>query len=599
MWSSLKKLIFLLDAKEKFRALIIIILMLLSGLLDMLGVASILPFMSVLADPTIVTENDWFAFFFHYFEFKSVQDFLYFLGKVVFLLLVSSLALKAGVTYAQLSFSMTFEYGLGCRLVKNYISQQLTWFIGRHSADLGKTVLSEVSEVTQRGLMPLLSIVSSCFSTFALIILLLLVDPVVTAITTIVFGAVYFGIYLSIKLSLARIGNQRLEANNRRFTVLQEAFAGFRELKIYGLEERILDEFSQPAKIFANHSAKVALVSYLPKFALEAIAFGGLLFFVLYQLQGDSGVVSVLPTLSLFAFAGYRLLPALNVMYANFAQLKFVEPSINALYADLSQTLQTSSSLKVRPDRKKMSSADISFQEVSFHYPGSKVSSLHDVSLEIKDGANIGFVGETGSGKTTAANLLVGLLSPSSGQITVGGKMLEGDDLDFWKSDIGFVPQSIYLTGQSIAENIAFGVDPADIEYDKVRHVAAIAQIDKFIDQQLESGFHTLVGEQGARLSGGQRQRIGIARALYREPKLLVFDEATSALDNATELAVCQAVTRELRGTTIVNITHRFNSLATCDTVAVFDQGRVIDQGTIPELLKRCSRFVEIMQAST
>lgn len=586
------KILDLLSYQERKRAGVLVGLILLMAVLDMLGVASILPFIAVLANPQIIETN---SFLNKAYELTSLigvtssEEFLLFLGIAVFLLLVISLAFKALTTYAQIRFVLMRECSIGKRLIEGYLHQPYGWFLNRHSADLGKTILSEVGAVVGSGMLPLMILLAQGSVAVALLVLLLIVDPLLAMTVGLVLGAFYFGIFALMSGLLGRLGHIRVKANQERFNAISEAFGAVKEVKVGGLERVFIDRFSISAMTYARTQATSQVISQLPRFFLEAVAFGGLLLVILYLLAQSQSFSEALPIIALYAFAGYRLMPALQQIYSAFTQLRFAGPSLQVLHKDLtSLNISEKSISQIYPFHVER---DIKLNNISYSYPKSEREVLKNIDLIIQAKSTVGFVGSTGSGKTTTIDIILGLLQPQSGAILVDGNVINESNLRSWQKVIGYVPQQIYLADTTIAENIAFGVESKKIDIDAVQRAAKIANLHDFINNELTDGYQTKVGERGVRLSGGQRQRIGIARALYHDPQILIFDEATSALDNLTEQLVMEAVKKLEHQITIIIIAHRLSTVRDCDQIFLLDHGTLEGFGRYEELVKSNEKF--------
>ena len=582
---SFKKLLFLLTPRERKNAFLLIVMMLIVALLEMIGVASILPFMAVLTNPDLIETNLILNSMFkasNFFGVENNQQFLFALGVLVFALLVISLVFKAITTYLQLRFVNMREYSIGKRLVEGYLCQPYSWFLNRHSADIGKTILSEIQQIVGSGFTPIMDLIAKGAVTIAIIILLFLTDPKLTLIIGFSIGLAYVFIFYFLRTYLHQTGKERLKKNQLRFTVVSEAFGAAKEIKVGGLEKIYLERFSDPAKSFAKARSSAQIIIQLPRFILEAIAFGGIIIAILYLMVQTGNFNNALPVISLYVFAGYRLLPALQQIYASFAQLEFVGPSLNKLYDDIK-------SLKAFNEDQYQEvfslNKQISLNKIFYNYPNSSRASLNDINLTIPANSTVGLVGATGSGKTTTVDIILGLLEPQKGTLEVDGKVITKQNSRSWQKLIGYVPQHIYLADDSVLSNIAFGVDPRDIDQDAVEKASKIANLHNFVIDELPKQYQTTIGERGVRLSGGQRQRIGIARALYHSPKVLILDEATSALDNQTEKVVMEAVNNLDKDITIILIAHRLNTLKKCDIIFKLENGNLIDQGSFKELL--------------
>ena len=588
---TLKKLLFLLSPKEKKKALRLMFMILLMALLDMIGVASILPFIAVLTNPDLVEANiylDKFYFFLKSFGIENKQEFIFILGVMVFILLVSSLAFKSITNYLQVQFAEMREYSIGKKLIENYLYQPYDWFLNRNSSNFNKTILSEVHIVITQGLKPMLDLIAKGLVVIALLLLLILIDPYLTFLVGLTLGGAYGIIYKFARNFLTRIGKLRMENNQSRFAIVNEAFSAIKEVKVGSLEQAYIKRFIDPAKNYAQYSASSVVISQLPRYAIEAITFGGLMLIILYLMTQNGTFVGALPVISLYAFAGYRLMPALQEIYRSFALLKFVGPSLEFLYEDLKGLKQ------VNKNQKQLSlsfNKKIRLNNISYQYPNSQKTTVKNISLIINANSIVGLVGPTGSGKTTIADIILGLLDPLEGLIEVDNVTINKKNKSSWQSLIGYVPQNIYLSDDTIAKNIAFGIESNNIDQGLVEKAAKIAKIHDFIINELPNKYDANVGERGIKLSGGQRQRIGIARALYNNPKILIFDEATSALDNVTETLIMEEVYKLKKNLTIIIIAHRLSTVKECDNIFLFDKGKLHSEGKYHDLLKKSEKF--------
>jgi len=582
----LKKTLNLLTPDERKRGWLLLGMMLVMALLDMLGVASIMPFMAVLVTPELVETNAILKSFYaasSYLGVNTVDQFLFLLGIGVFILLVSSLAFKALTTYAQLRYTLMREYSIGKRLIEGYLHQPYVWFLNRHSADLGKNILSEVGTVVHNGLMPIMTLIAQGMVSISLLILLITIDPKLSLIIGLTLSVVYGLIFKATSGLLAHMGSERMKANQERFNAVIEAFGAAKEVKVSGLESVYIQRFDAPAQNYARHNAIAQVISQLPRFAVEAIAFGGMILVLLYIMSQSGSFANALPIISLYAFAGYRLIPSLQQIYSAITQLRFVGPALDALHRDLMslQPADTNQQQSVMPLTK-----NIKLNDIVFRYPNATKPALEGISLRIAAKSTVGLVGATGSGKTTMIDLILGLLVAQEGILAIDDLPITAHNKGSWQRTIGYVPQQIYLSDDSVAANIAFGLQPNQIDQIAVERAAKIANLHDFVTTHLPQGYDTKVGERGVRLSGGQRQRIGIARALYHNPQLLILDEATSALDNLTEQAVMEAVHNLGQKVTIILIAHRLSTVKECDKIFLLEKGKLIGQGSY-EVLKR------------
>jgi len=570
-------------------------MVLIMAFLDIIGVASILPFMTVLVSPELIQTNTLLQTAYSYSRYigiQTVEEFLFALGVLVFALLVFSLTFKAFTSFTQSRFVMMFEYSIGKRLVESYLHQPYSWFLNRHSADLGKTILSEVSVVINKVIFPLVTLIAQSVVTFALLILLISVDPFLAISAGVLLGGGYAGIFVIMSSRLKRLGHSRAKANQERFMLVTEAFGAAKVVKVSGAEHVYIQRFANPAKVYAQSLASSQVIALVPRYVLEAIAFGGMLLVILYLMDRNGSLNAALPVIALYAFAGYRLMPSLQQIFNALTQLRFAVSALPPLFDDLSR-FQAPYTQNDCFNSISFTQA-ITLNQVSYRYPNNLKLTLKDVNVTIPFQSVTGFVGTTGSGKTTTVDLILGLLEACEGNLSVDGKIITDANRRQWQSLIGYVPQHIYLADDSVAANIAFGVNTQDIDQVAVEHAANIANLHEFITN-LPEGYETAVGERGVRLSGGQRQRIGIARALYHNPQVLILDEATSALDNLTEESVMNAVNNLKQKITIIVVAHRLSTVRECDQIYLLNQGEVEASGTFEELITVSQHFSDMV----
>ena len=587
-----KKIFDLFTIEERKQGVKLFLLILVMTFFDLIGVASILPFVAVLTNPSLIETNAILSKAYHWFG-GDIHTFMILLGCALFISFMLSLCIKAVTTYAQLHFVLMREYNLSKRLIEGYLNQPYTWFLNRNSADLGKTLLREVGTVVNQGLMPLVILIAQSIITISLVILLLVASPGLAISIILILGLVYGVLIKCLSGFLSRIGKERTLASEQTFTIVSEAFGAVKEIKVSGLEDEYARRFSMPAILYAQQMAAAAAAAQLPRYVLEGISFGGMMLLVLYLMAGNADITNILPILSLYALAGYRLMPALQLIYSSIVQLRFVGPALDILHRDI-QNLKPFANKKAIISNLPCNQF-IKLENVSFTYPNSTEPVLCRLNIQIPAYSITGFVGSTGSGKTTMIDIILGLLEPQEGNLIIDGLKVSESNRHQWQKSVGYVPQHIYLTDDSVAANIAFGVPPHKIDQKAVERAAKIANAHHFIVEELEQGYATVVGERGIRISGGQRQRIGIARALYHNPKVLILDEATSALDNLTEHAVIDAINQLAHKMTIILIAHRLSTIRQCDQIFLLDTGRIKGRGTFHKLLKESILFREMV----
>ena len=591
-----KKLLFLLSKSEQRHAGLLLMMIIIMALLDTIGVASIYPFMVVLTNPGLIETNLILNQMFEVsriFGVENNQQFLFALGILMFITLVISISFKAITNYTQVRFVLMREYSICRRLIEGYLHQPYSWFLSRHSADLGKTILSEVAIIIGGGINPIMTLISTSIITIAIITLLIIADPKLALIVGVSFTAAYGVVFYFTRKVLHRSGEKRLENNQLRFTTVIEAFGASKEVKVGGLEETYISRFSNAAKIFARSMASEAVISLLPRYILEIIAFGGILLIILSTMGQSGNFNSILPIMSLYVFAGYRLMPALQQIYGSLTQLTFIGPSLDKLHDDIKSLnpIEGNQDLGFLAFNEK-----ISLKNIHFDYPNTSRTALKNINFIIPAKSKVGIVGATGSGKSTTVDIILGLLQPQKGTLEVDGKIITKHNSRSWQRSIGYVPQSIFLSDDTIAANIAFGVDPNNIDQVAVEKAARTANLHEFVTNELPMKYQTTIGERGVRLSGGQRQRVGVARALYHNPKVLILDEATSALDNQTEKVMMEAINNLSKDITIILIAHRLSTVKNCDNIFLFSKGELKGEGNFEELEKNNEIFSKMQK---
>jgi ABC-type multidrug transport system fused ATPase/permease subunit len=588
------KLLAMFTPRERRGFFALCALMVVMGVVEAAGVASILPFLAVVANPSVIETNDVLRRAYELSGAQNQSDFLLLLGTGVFAIFMISLAMRSLTLYASSRFAQMRGFSFATRLMTGYLRKPYVWHLGRNSADLAKTILNETNTVIGGSLQNGLTLLRHGIVALFLVGLLVVVDPVVAVVAAVVLGGCYVGFYALARRYLTRIGEDRIAATRERFRIAQEGFGGFKEIKTLGLENSYAHRFRSPSLRIARYTTAQAMIGELPRNLLEAVAFGGMLTLVLVKLAAhDEGLATLLPTLGLYAFAGVRLFPAMQTLYMCSTGLKYNYPALEELHQEIIELEeQAYASLEYKKTSETIGlTREIALSDVRFTYKGVAKPALDGLSLTIPANASVGFVGGTGAGKTTAVDVIMGLLFPEAGELRVDGVRIDESNVRAWRRSVGYVPQQIYLTDDSVAGNIAFGVPTDNIDMAAVERAARIAELHRFVTEELPQGYATLVGERGVRLSGGQRQRIGIARALYHDPDVLVLDEATSALDNLTEQAVMEAVRNIGHAKTVIMIAHRLTTVQHCDRIFLLERGRISASGTYEELVQRSEMF--------
>ncbi|MBU1425707.1 MAG: ABC transporter ATP-binding protein/permease [Gammaproteobacteria bacterium] len=595
--NTLLKLLSVFSPRERRNIYWLLSAIIVMAMLEMAGVASIMPFMALVADPGLIHRHAVLASMYSALGFSRDVAFLYFVGAVVLGVLVFNNLFSAFAQWFSLRVTSLCGHTLSERLFAEYLSQPYTFYLTRNSGDMANILFAEVNRLVAGVLLPSIEIVAKGAVILAILLLLLIIDPMMAVGVTIVMGGIYSLIFIAIRRHLTRIGRESIAAGSDRVRIANEAFGGIKELKILGNEENFVRRYDVPSRVLAEQQAASQALAKLPKYLLEMFAFGGVLLITLLLLGRQQALSQVLPVIAVYAFAGYRLLPAIQQTYSNIAVIRFNLPALEVVFRDAGPYSARLANTSDKTGETLVLKKSISFGNVTYQYPGAAAPSVAGLSLSIAANSTVAFVGPTGSGKTTTVDILLGLFEPLIGSLLVDGVAVDGKNLRAWQRNLGYVPQQIFLSDDTIARNIAFGFDSADIDSQAVENAARTARIHEFIVNELPQGYQTIVGERGIRLSGGQRQRIGIARALYRDPEVLVLDEATSALDGITESAIMDTLGQLAHKKTIIMIAHRISTVRACDRIFILEKGVLIAQGDYSELMRDSNLFRSLSQS--
>lgn len=594
----IKELFPLLSYQHKKNFYILQILVLIMAIFELIGIASIGPFMALAADIELINKNEILNYIYVYSGINSKENFLFFIGVIVLFLLFISSIFSIVTTWKLSVFGMTVGTQMGDRLYKYYLSKDWLFHASGSSSKLTNKITTETNRLTGGIIMHLMYLNSKIILAFFISISILLYNPVVAIFGLIIFFTGYFIIYKSIKNNLSKFGTSISKATSNRFRLMNEGFGGIKDIILLNRRDNFIKKFEDSGEKLARAQGLITALGGTPKYFMELLAFGTMILLVLVLIKIHDGNISeVLPILSVYALAGFKLLPAFQQIYSSIASIKGNISAFESIKDDLKSSLLFDEPLQNDNNFKIETFNTIILEEVSFKYPNKKVSALNNISLKIKRNSIVGFVGESGSGKSTTVDIILGLIMPEKGYLAIDDKIINISNRNTWQKNIGFVPQSIFLSEGTISQNIAFGLSDEQIDLEKVKKSIKLAHLDELVDS-LEEGLDTRVGERGVKLSGGQRQRIGIARALYNDSSVLVFDEATSALDGITEKIIMDAI-HELNGQkTIILIAHRLKTVKKCDSIFIFEKGRIIDNGTYDELIAKNKLFKKMAENS-
>ena len=582
------KILGFLNKKEKQRSLILFILILLTGIVDTLGIASIYPFISILSDPNLINTNPYLNFLSIKFDQLGITNYFPFtkiFGYGVLIFFTISISLRSITNYLQIRFVNMREYSLARRILNYYLNQKYSWFAHQSSSNLSRNILSEVAEFMDKSFMPLLNIVAYGILVVLLLSVLFYTDPSTTLIISLIISTSYSIFYILLKRILKKKGQTRFYSNKNRYKLLDEVFSGIKQVKISSQETYFSKLFSLYSYDYAKANSAAKAIALIPRFVVEAIAFGGLLILILIKIDEES-FLGTLPIISLIAFAGYRMLPAFQQIYIALTQLRYS----NVIVDHMEQMFQKINEVKLVDKNFRENivlKKSIQLNNVDFKYQNSNNLILDKINLVIPCKSKVGIIGPTGGGKTTLIDVIIGLLEPIKGQVLIDEIELNQKNKYGWYKQFGYIPQDTFLIDDNIYCNVAFGVEVDEINKKKVEEVCKIACLDDFINNDLPNNYNTIIGDRGIRLSGGQKQRISLARSLYNDPSILIMDEATSALDIETELEIINNINKLKNDITIIMIAHRHVTLKNCDMIIEIDKGKITRTGTYNELLKK------------
>lgn len=574
----LKKINYVLDRRQKTNLIILLLVIFIDAFVELLGVSAILPIIDIAMDPDVINEK-WYLVYIK--EITQVDD----ANELLLLMAVGLIGVYVIKNiYVLLMYNMQYRFvfenqrKLAVRLMECYMNQNYLFHVSKNVAELQRNVTSDVNGffTVVLNVLQFLAEISVCV---VLIIFLLMKD----VFTTLLIGGLviifvsFFAVFY--KKVLGRKGEENRQINAQVTKWILQAFSGIKEIKVINAEEFFVDKYHTNYKKLATLQRQQSVLTIMPRPLMETVCISGLLLTVIVRISlGSSDIATFIPTLTVFALAAFRMLPSFNRMTGYLSGVMFSRPSVDAIYKDL-QEVEELMGKRQQTQKKGEGLAlndAIRFEKLSFHYPESDKWILNESDLVIEHNTSIAFIGSSGAGKTTAADLLLGILEPQKGRITVDHVDISSH-IQAWHESIGYIPQTIYLMDDTIRVNIAFGIELTRVDDEAVDRAVREAQLADFV-ASLPNGLDTVVGDRGVKLSGGQRQRIGIARALYRNPRVLVLDEATSALDQETEKEVMQAIDG-LHGTrTLIIIAHRLSTISKCDRIYEVCNGGIVER---------------------
>lgn len=591
MYELLKKSFTLLTKSQRKKFYILQILVVFMAFAEIISLASIIPFMALVGDISQIKQDYIIAKIYKASGIETEIKFIFVLGLGVLIMLFFSTIISMLTTWKLSMFGHKVGSEIADRLYSHYLKQNWLFHVSVSSAQLTKKVAVEAQRVTNGILMPLMQMNSRIVLALFMISTIFVYDPKVSIIGLTFFAVAYFVLFKVVRTRLQKNGKSISEVNEQRFQLMNESFGGIKDILLLGRATYFIKNFKKTGETLAYSQGTNVSLSQVPSYFMQLLAFGSMVALLLYLIASHNGNLGkILPILSVYALAGFRLLPTFQQIYASIAGIKGNIAAFESIQQELVDSMQINSLNFCEQKVFFKIKENITLDNITFTYPGKEDATLKQINMTIPVNSVVGIVGPSGSGKSTLIDILLNLIEPEKGFLKVDNKIINKKNCRSWKNTIGFVPQSIFISEGTIAENVAFGIPKNQIERKKVEKALQLAYLSEFLNS-LENGIDTKVGERGVQLSGGQRQRIGIARALYQKAEVLIFDEATSSLDGITEKIVMDAINEFRKQKTIILIAHRLKTIQKCDQIFFVEKGKVTDQGTYKELIKKNERF--------
>ena len=597
MFKTIKQLFSLLSPEQVRQFYILQVLVVVMAFTELLGIASIAPFMALVGDISILEQSNVFAELYQFSGITDPMDFVFYTGLLVLVALSVSTLVSMFTIWKLSLYAARVGTEIADRLYAYYMQEDWQFHASGSSAQLTKQVSTEAIRITNNIINPLMQMNAKVVLATLISVSILIYNPIIAIVGLFIFALAYFLLYKLVRKKLVSNGQKISQVSTERFRLMNEGFGGIKDVLLLNRNQDFIKRFEESGTVFSRALGLNSGISQVPRYFMELVAFGAMIGLVLLLIKLHEGNLgTVLPVLAVYALAAFKLLPALQQIYSSVAQIKGNLSAFEAVKGDLERSVSshkpiTKEALPIRTELKQQ----ITLSDIKFNYPSKSRPAVNGVTMTIPVNSVVGLVGSSGSGKSTLIDLLLGLLVPQSGHIYVDDTRITSENKRAWQDTLGFVPQSIFLSEGTIAENIAFGLPLADIDLKQVNKALELASLTELVSQ-LPDGVNTKVGERGVQLSGGQRQRIGIARALYHEADVLVFDEATSALDGITEKVIMDAIHDFSGQKTIIMIAHRLKTVQKCDIIYLMDQGKIVDKGSYQELVETNLQFKEMAE---
>lgn len=572
--------------------------MLIAAALEVVGIGMIPAFIAIVADPERVMQHEVAGKLFAFLGITTSRELLIWGGALLLVVFAVKNIYLTFYYYVQAYYTYSRFYHISHRLMSSYMQAPYTFYLQRNTAELLRNTNQEVRIFINNVVNPSLVLAKAVFMALAIIMLLLVLEPVITLVVFLLLGPSVGGFLMLTQGRMKKYGTEEQEHRRGLIKSLNQGIGGIKDARVLNREVEFIEKFRYAAFRASTLMRAKEFISKIPMPIVETMAVAGMMLIALIMVFQGREIATIIPVLALFGMAIVRLMPALQQITHTITKLRYNIVAIDPIYSDMHQLAEYRKTFLA--DRKKQEAVKleqaIEADNIRYRYPESDEWALDGVSFSIKKGQSVAFTGPSGAGKTTIVDVLLGLLEPVEGKILLDGKNIQ-DQISAWQRNIGYIPQFIYLSDETLRSNIAFGVSDKEIDDKKIWEALRLANLDEFVEK-LPKGLDTIIGERGVRLSGGQRQRVGIARALYHDPQVLVMDEATSALDNSTEKQIISAI-EQLRGDrTIITIAHRLTTVMNCDVIYYMRDGKIESQGTYDELILKNQSFRNLAEVT-
>ncbi|MCG2590967.1 ABC transporter ATP-binding protein [Rhodohalobacter sulfatireducens] len=593
MKQAVRQIYHLLPEGDLFKIGILFVMMIIASVITLIGVGTVPVFVSAVIDADRILNYPVVGEFLTSINVTTPQELAVFGAFALITIYLFKNLFMLFYSYMNGKFMLNRVLFLQNRIFRAYMNSPYTFYISRNSSELLRNINSEVTKIVNGTLQPALLISLNVITTVVVVTGLVVVEPLITGLGIIFFGGFAFLFLRLTKNAISRYGSESLAHRKSMTKAILEGLQGFKDAKVLKREGYFLSEYNHHAHKHKVYDIKNMILNTLPRQIIEMLALSGILFIAVVMVLQGREVSTIVPMIALFGAAVMKLKPSINSIIGDVNRLRYNIYSVEAVYEDLTYLEERyEQETSPRLGEKLSLNHEIRLKNLDYAYPDQSQPAIKNIDITIPKNKAVAFVGPSGVGKTTLVDVILGLLVPQRGTITVDGQNVFSN-LDAWQRNIGYIPQFINLLDDSIRRNICFGIPEDEVDEEMLQTAIEIAQLKDFLST-LDDGVETVVGERGVRLSGGQRQRIGIARALYNNPQVLVMDEATSALDNITERVLIKAIERLRGDRTIIMIAHRLTTVKNCDTIYMMKDGEVIADGEYDELLVNSKEFREM-----